>query len=250
MARQAGVIDDSPDSLQRFDRAFLDYYPYLDRHLPARSPSGRVLEIGLGYGTLSQLLAERIGEYHGLDIAAGPVQMVRHRLSLMAIGDAERRVRQGSALAIPHADASFDYVYTIGCLHHTGDVTRAVSEVRRVLRPGGTLLVMLYNRHSLRQLLMRVRELARPHRDAEVRVRGRYDLNAAGEAAPATEFLSVGQAKLLFSWCRDLRIDRQNFDPFSLHLFRGRLGFTITRERLLGTTARVAGLDLYIVGRK
>jgi len=251
MARGAGVTDDSAESLRRFDAAYMGFYPYLERYLPAPSPSGRVLEIGLGYGTLSQLLAERIGDYHGLDIAPGPVQMVRHRLNLMGIGDPERRVRQGSALAIPHPEKSFDYVYTVGCLHHTGDVPRAVAEVRRVLAPGGRLLVMLYNRHSLRRLLMmQPREFLQRDRDAEQRARGRYDINSAGQAAPTTEFISVREAKRLFSWCEDLRIERQNFDSYSPHVLRGRVGFTIPRERLLGSAARVAGLDLYITGRK
>jgi|GEM_PF-7104936 len=39
----------------------------------------------------------------------------------------------GSSLAIPFKDATFDYAYSIGCLHHAGDQSRGISEVHRVL---------------------------------------------------------------------------------------------------------------------
>ena len=67
----------------------------------------KVLEIGLGYGTLSQYLAECGAIYSGLDIAADPVGMVNHRLALL---DTEGGAQVGSALDIPHTDDSFDFV--------------------------------------------------------------------------------------------------------------------------------------------
>ena len=79
--------------------------------------------------------------------------MVRHRWRLAGGEDAERRIVQGSVLELPFEAARFDYVFTIGCLHHTGDLPRAVREVERVLRPGGTAVVMLYNLHSYRRLV-------------------------------------------------------------------------------------------------
>src|SRR5206468_2114242 len=63
------------------------------------------------------------------------------------------QVQQGSVLELPFPDASFDRVVSIGCLHHTGDLGRAVAEVRRVLTPRGELLLMVYNRHSARRVL-------------------------------------------------------------------------------------------------
>ena len=98
-------------------------YPYLDAYLDADLTGRQVLEVGLGYGTVSGRLAERGAELHGLDIAPGPVAMVRHRLRLQD-RPADERIVQGSALDMPFPDASFDRVYSIGCLHHTGDLPR------------------------------------------------------------------------------------------------------------------------------
>jgi ubiquinone/menaquinone biosynthesis C-methylase UbiE len=236
LARSIGVTDRSPESLRRFDHAYMDLYPYLPAQLRTPlEPGEPLLEIGLGFGTVSQCLAEAGFGYHGLDIAAGPVEMVRHRLRMLGVADADGRVVQGSALAIPHPDGAFSHVVSIGCLHHTGDLPKAVAEVHRVLRPGGTAMVMLYNRHSLRQLVLRWRELA------EERVRAAYDANSGGEAAPATVFVTARQVREeLFAPFSDVRIQRHNFDGTRL----------LPRKLALPTVARVLGLDLYIHARK
>src|SRR5262245_59303594 len=81
LARTIGISDASPQSLRRFDDAYFKLYPYLIQYVTQHALNGKqVLEIGLGYGTLGQSLAERGADYHGLDIADGPVRMMRYRL--------------------------------------------------------------------------------------------------------------------------------------------------------------------------
>jgi SAM-dependent methyltransferase len=240
LARQVGVTDATAESLARFDAAYMANYPYLESYLPERLDGVELLEIGLGYGTLSALLIARGASYHGADIAEGPVEMVRHRLRLAGDGQPEQRVVQASALDLPHPDERFDRLYTIGCLHHTGDIARAVSEVHRVLRPGGTAVVMLYNRDSLRQILkVRLPALLRRGRSSD-QVAGFYDTNAAGDAAPHVEYVSRRDVRRMFGAFSDVAIDVRNFDSTRF----------IPRERLLGNVDRVLGLDLYITARK
>ena len=253
LARSIGINDRTPESLRKFDEAYMTMYPYLARYVTAENLMGkRTLEIGLGYGTLGQLIASRGCQYHGLDIADGPVEMMRYRLALLGTETAAR-VQKGSALDIPYPDGTFDYVYSIGCLHHTGDLPKAVSEVHRVLAPGGRAVVMLYNRDSFRQLAqLRMRYvwevLTGRRRDSfGEAVRARYDSNAAGDAAPHTDFVSRSDVRRhLFKRFSRVRIDVQNFDGYVL--FRGRI--VIARENLLGNVARILGTDLYIVGTK
>jgi SAM-dependent methyltransferase len=254
LARSLGITERTPESLRKFDEAYMAEYPYLSGYVTEERLAGkRVLEIGLGYGTLGQLIALRECRYHGLDIADGPVEMMRYRLGILGkeIGG---RVQKGSALDIPYLPETFDYVYSVGCLHHTGDLPRAVSEVYRVLAPGGKAVVMLYNRSSFRRLVqLPVRYVweivSRPHRRrsfGEV-VRRRYDSNAAGDAAPHTDFVSRSAVRhQLFKRFSSVRIDVRNFDGFLF--LRGRIG--IPREMFLGNIARVLGTDLYIVATK
>jgi len=241
LARSLSITDASAESLARFDAAYMSHYPYMVRYLDLALEGRRVLEIGLGYGTLSGELMAREADYNGLDIAPGPVEMVRHRWRLRGGGDAENRVVRGSVLELPFPEGRFDYVFTIGCLHHTGNLPRAVDEVRRVLRPGGTAVVMLYNAYSFRRLVKvgLLPTLMRRHRTAD-EVAALYDTNAQGEAAPHTDYVSPFQVRRLFAGFSALEIERRNFDGLPY----------IPRRRLLGTVDRVLGLDLYITARR
>lgn len=238
LARQVGVTGRSADDLRRFDDAYLHFYPYLDRYLPEDLTGERVLEVGLGYGTLGQVIAERGAQYTGVDVAAGPVAMMRHRMVLIGRSDCE--ARQASVLELPFDDAMFDRVVTVGCLHHTGDLRRAMTEVSRVLRPGGHALVMVYNKWSARRLLAGPALLLRRviHRSGRAEaMRGLYDKDQSGAAAPHTEFVSRRALRALFDGWRDVRIDRRN-------LSFGRIAF-LRRPALTVGLDRIAGLDLY-----
>jgi len=252
-ARQLGVTDSSPMSLERFDAWYFELYPYLFDHVRLQELVGRdVLEIGLGYGSLSQKIAESGARYVGLDIAAGPVQMVRHRLRQAGLSG---RAERGSVAGAPFPDESFDCVITIGCLHHTGDMGRAIAECRRMLRPGGSLVAMVYYAYSYRRWMQARRQtlkymwsemsgyrgVAAPESERE---RWIYDHNSEGLAAPHTDFVSVKSLRYL---CRDFskfQWRRRNIDqepPFR----------TRSRNALLKTRwPSLCGLEIYATAIK
>jgi SAM-dependent methyltransferase len=236
LARSIGVTGRDPDDLHRFDEVYLARYPYLESYVPQDLSGKTVLEIGLGFGTLGQLLAERGADYHGADIAAEPVAMLRKRLEWLGKpGD----VRQTSVLELPWKGKTFHCVFSIGCLHHTGDLPGSVREVHRVLRPGGRAVVMLYYRWSLRCAVvsMRNRLGGMSREESNAMLRELYD----GEETPHTDFVSKREAKELFGSFSHVKIDVQNFDD---SLFR------IKRERLLTNIAKIVGRDLYITADK
>jgi len=256
MARALGITEPSLENLRRFDDAYLRFYPYLGKYVYPEGLKGKlVLEIGLGYGTLGQVLALQGCRYHGLDVAVNPVTMMRYRFSLLGL-EGSQRVQVGSALDIPYRKATFDYVYSIGCLHHTGDLGRGVEEVHRVLKDGGKAIIMLYHRHSFRRLvhlpLLRLRNLIRErfrsHDGASDRsrwVRAFYDKNVKGEEAPHIDYVSRAEVRRLFKAYRTVRIESQNYDPI---VYKGEV--LVARERFLNNLGRVMGVDLYITGYK
>jgi SAM-dependent methyltransferase len=239
MAREAGITGEGEDDLRRFDELYLGFYPYLERYVPADLSGRKLLEVGLGFGTLGQLLASRGADYHGVDIAAEPVAVMRRRLR--ALGLPDEQVQQASVLELPFADESFDDVYSIGCLHHTGNLQRSVDEVHRVLARGGRAVVMLYHRHSLRRLALAARHALRRRGRFDDEMRRLYDADPSGDAAPHTDFVSRAEARRLFARFARVRIDVQNFDGYR---------FGLRRELFLSNVARVAGLDLYITADK
>ena len=251
LARSLGIIDFSAASLAKFDRYYLEMYPYLERYLNLDALAGQdVLEIGLGYGTVSQVLAQTAKRYTGLDIATGPVGVVNQRMALHGLNGA---AQQGSILEAPFADDTFDTVVTIGCLHHTGNLQRALDEVHRVLRPGGRALVMVYNAFSYRRWWTAPGATWQTFRKdyfgigadqaASDRERGAYDTSSSGAAAPSTVFTSTKRLRALCARFRDVTIHRENADrepPFS----------RVSRPTLLKSIGPIAGLDLYATLRK
>jgi ubiquinone/menaquinone biosynthesis C-methylase UbiE len=149
LAQTVGIEDGSAESLKKFDEWYMAMYPYLLDRVPVQSMKGkRVLEIGLGYGTLSQKIAAAGAIYSGLDIASGPVAMVNSRMEMSSLNG---RAQQGNMLQCPFEDETFDCVVSIGCFHHTGDTQRCLDETLRVLKPGGHAYIMVYNQFSFRQ---------------------------------------------------------------------------------------------------
>ncbi len=249
LARSIGIEEITVDALARFDAAYLGYYPYLIPLVEQAGVAGAtVLEIGLGFGTLGQYVAQRAKTYHGIDIAEEPVGLLQQRLAIFDRATTNV-VRQGSALELPYPTESFDTVISIGTLHHTGDLARAVSEVHRVLRPGGRALIMVYNRNSFRRLarLPRLRvaaALGRLDGSVDQQLRGMYDQRSDGRIAPHTDFISIGEAKRLFAAFATVRVDRRNFDEYVVARRR------LKRTWFLGGVDHFLGLDLYITASK
>lgn len=104
-----------------------------------------VLEIGCGLGTDAVQFARAGARYTGVDLTPRSVELVTRRFELYGL---EGAARVADAEQLPFPDGSFDLVYSHGVLHHTPDTQRAFDEAHRVLRPGGTAMIMLYHRDS------------------------------------------------------------------------------------------------------
>jgi SAM-dependent methyltransferase len=252
LAKSLGVTDWSPASLKKFDDWYFQFYPYLFDHIPFDSLKGKdVLEVGLGYGTVSQRLAEAGANYSGLDIAQGPVSVVNQRMRQAALNG---QATQGSILEPPFGPESFDAVVAIGCLHHTGDLQRAISQCWNVLRPGGQLIVMVYYAYSYRRFLnapastLRYagRELLgyRGGVEGNARERAAYDAGGDGNAAPHTDWISVRSLQALCARFMTLTSTIENIDQEKPFARTPRVDLLKTRW------PRLIGLDLYATATK
>jgi ubiquinone/menaquinone biosynthesis C-methylase UbiE len=104
-----------------------------------------VLEIGCGLGTDAINFGRTGARYTGVDLTEVSIEMVHRRFELEGL---TANLRVADAENLPFEDDSFDLVYSHGVLHHTPDTQRAIDEVHRVLKPGGTAMVMLYHKNS------------------------------------------------------------------------------------------------------
>jgi ubiquinone/menaquinone biosynthesis C-methylase UbiE len=117
-----------------------------------------VLEVGCGLGSDAINFARRGARYTGVDLTEASIALVQRRFELEGL---TANLRVADAEALPFGDDSFDLVYSHGVLHHTPDTRRAINEVHRVVKPGGTAMVMLYHKNSYnyRVNIMTVRRL-------------------------------------------------------------------------------------------
>jgi len=106
----------------------------------------RVLEIGTGVGTDARNIIGRGGIYTGINIDRGSTDSTLRALRVFSLPGV---AMQGNAISLDFPDSTFDVVYSFGVLHHIPEVEKAAAEIHRVLKPGGELLVMLYNRTSI-----------------------------------------------------------------------------------------------------
>jgi SAM-dependent methyltransferase len=105
-----------------------------------------VLEIGCGTGVHAKLLVEAGADVTAIDLTPTAVELTRRRLELSGL---QADVREADAEQLPFADASFDFVWSWGVIHHSHDTNRVIAEVARVLRPGGRFAFMVYHRSSI-----------------------------------------------------------------------------------------------------
>ena len=124
-------------------------YEHLHRYAVANDyvANARVLDIACGEGYGSNLLAATARHVVGVDKDAETIGAARLRYPC---GD--RLVfLQGDALELPVADSSFDVVVTFETLEHLQDAERFLAEIKRVLTPGGLLIVSTPNAPEYRK---------------------------------------------------------------------------------------------------
>jgi ubiquinone/menaquinone biosynthesis C-methylase UbiE len=123
------------------------YAPWMAQQLGYAEAAGLdVLDVGCGQGMDVCEFALAGARAVGIDLTPRHVELARQHAEEAGI---KARIVCGDAEALPFDDESFDRVTSNGVLHHTPDIEAALREIKRVLRPGGTMTVILYNRNSL-----------------------------------------------------------------------------------------------------
>lgn len=123
------------------------YEPFI--HAVAQFPRHHgktLLEIGVGAGT-DHLQWARAGlEVHGVDLTQAAIDTTAKRFELYGF---QTHLQRLDAETLPFPDASFDLVYSWGVIHHSENPAGIIAEARRVLKPGGSFIGMLYGRRSV-----------------------------------------------------------------------------------------------------
>ncbi len=138
------------------DRKFLKWipfmqkgaqHPFLTRYVDMHGLKGKkLLDIACGTGVLTEQFVRMGADVTAVDLTPKAVELTKKRLELY---DLKANVVEGDAQKLPFPDHTFDYVCAWGCLMHMPETEKAISEIYRVLKPGGKGIAMMYHRNSV-----------------------------------------------------------------------------------------------------
>ena len=152
----------------------------------------RVLEIGVGLGADHQRFVESGAITTGIDLTPRAIELSKHRLQVFNL-TSDLFTADAENLDLPSDE--FDLVYSWGVIHHSPETQVAVHQIRRVLKPGGIVRVMIYSKWSLVGLMLWIRYgllRMRPFRSLK-------KIYSNFLESPGTKAFSVREARALFS---------------------------------------------------
>lgn len=129
---ESELLKQDEAALRALHRAILD--------LTVTAPLGDLLDVGCGRGAILKLLASRASRAVGVDIDADARQLARAELMLAGIPNCS--LRKGDMYRLPFADAEFNTIIIDDVLADAKKPARALDEARRMLRPGGRVIVL------------------------------------------------------------------------------------------------------------
>ena len=153
-----------------------------------------VLNIGCGAGGEALMLARGGASCIAMDITAQAAAATGTLLEKLGRGIGI----QADARFIPLLSESVDYVYSSGVLHHSSDVPKSISEIFRVLKPGGRAYIMLYAKWSITFLQEKL-----------LRWTGEAAWETEGRKNPCTTTYSVAECEKLFSKFEHINIGKR-----------------------------------------
>lgn len=220
----AGSYDKASESWAQTSQRFRLETAYRDPLLASGAPEAlgppgaRVLDCGIGSGSVSLALASVIArppDYHGIDTSG----------AMLAAADAELRragivaeLRQSDIRSIPHPDHTFDVVMAAHVLEHLPEPQVAVREMVRVLKPGGVMFACMTRRSVFGTF---------------VQFRWR------------TWMVSERQG---IAWLRESGMDGIGFQPIGLGFGAGRASTAFWARKLIGTVGASRNEDVTPLG--
>jgi SAM-dependent methyltransferase len=106
----------------------------------------RVLDVGVGTGRFSDVIARWGGQPFGCDLSLA-VETARRNLAVYP----NAFVSQANLFSLPFRPQSFDLVFSMGVLHHTPSTFEATKAILPLVKPGGTLAIWVYEKNEFQK---------------------------------------------------------------------------------------------------
>ncbi len=120
----------------------------LEKFIPYAELNGKkVLEIGCGAGLVASHLVMAGSNLHAIDLTEKAVKITKKRFEVFGLNGT---IQQMDAEELEFDRDTFDRVVSWGVIHHSGNLKGIINQIYRVLKPGGKVYLMVYNKNSLR----------------------------------------------------------------------------------------------------
>jgi SAM-dependent methyltransferase len=129
-------LDDG--SSQRSERAFRRRTGFRPDDLAGKF----VLDVGCGMGRFAEVATRWGAHVVGIDLS------LASEVAAKNLADRTATIFQADVFRLPFAAESFDYIYSVGVLHHTPDCEQAFKVLPRLLKPGGRIAIWLYSSYN------------------------------------------------------------------------------------------------------
>ncbi len=204
----------SPGFFSDLDAYHFEKLHHLMRLIDFNGHAGdRVLDVGCGAGTDLVRFARGGARAIGVDISPAAIALARANFAQHGL---RASLIEADGEKLPLRDGSIDFVFAHGVVQYTVDPQALLDECRRVLRPGGGLVVQVYNRISWLNAMSILMKVPLEHEDA-----------------PVLRKYSAGELRQLLRAFRDVRIVEERF-PVKSRLHRGWKG-TLFNTFFVGT---------------
>ena len=156
----------TPGFFRQLDEYRYDKLNYLPRLVDFASFKGKMLlEVGCGAGIDLVRFARGGAIVTGIDLSTTALDLARKNLEQNGL---TANLQKMNGECMEFADNSFDVAYAHGVLQYTADTEKMVSEIHRILKPGGRAIMMVYNRISWLNLMRQVTKVPLEHEDSPV----------------------------------------------------------------------------------
>ncbi|MEE2698576.1 MAG: class I SAM-dependent methyltransferase [Pseudomonadota bacterium] len=104
----------------------------------------RILDAGCGTGVCTRYYSRKGLDVHAIDLSSKSIEITQ---KILELNNLQATVQKASIEEIPYPNNFFDSIVSSGVIHHTENITKAIDEIYRVLKPGGHAFVSVYYNH-------------------------------------------------------------------------------------------------------
>ncbi len=195
----------SREFFKDLDEYRFDKLHYLPKVVDFKSYTGkRLLEIGCGIGIDLIRFARGGALTTGIDLSGTAIDLAKTCFEFENL-PYDLLVMNGEAMDFP--DETFDVVYVHGVIQYTADAQKLIDEAYRVLKPGGTLIGMVYNKKGWLKTMSK-----------------HFKVNLEHEDAPVLKLFTIGEFKNLLKGFSKVKIIPERF-PVKSRLHGGMKGY-------------------------